>query len=958
MTSRIFIIAALSASFATLAACSSPEPAPQTTASSDQPATTYNLETATWMHDASDLKPEDGVIFGQLGNGMRYIIMQNDRPENTASMRLRIDAGSLNEADNQRGISHFLEHMAFNGSENVPEGEMIKILERFGLAFGPDTNAFTSFDQIQYQLDLPSTEQDMLDTGFFLMRETASNLTLDPEAIDKERGVIASEARARNSVGLRAALQSTRFQLPDTIAADRFPIGDLDVIATADRERFVEIYHASYRPERATFVIVGDFDPETIRARIKESFGDWQGVGTAPPTPDIGSVDADRPTEADVFYDPDTSTSVSIRIIKPHSRLPDTAAQRRQNLIEAIGHGVLNRRFAALARQPDAPFIGAGAGDSNSFNIAKSVAVTASTTPNGWQDGLAAIEQELRRAIDYGFSQAEIDEQLANIRTGIENRIDQFGTRLTPSLARQLAGSVNETVFTTPASGLERFEKTATSLTPDMVHEAFKAQWTGANPLLQLSTNEQSPTAREDLLAAYQASLAVPVTAPIAQEKQTFAYTDFGPAGAIISDTRIDDLGVRMIQFENNVRLNIKTTDFEDAIIRVSTLIGGGELEFPQELDGLGALFGFFSAGGLEAHTVDQLQTLLAGRSVSFNFGADGRYFGSNIATTPDDFELQMQLLTAMITAPGFRPEAEQQYSQAIAAFYQTIDAEPGGVAAQFVPRILRSGDTRYGLASEENLLKRNFAELRSVTMRAFSEGAIEIGIVGDIDEQAAIDTVARTFGALPTRLADPLEFDAARQVKFPADRAPITLTHAGLPDKALAMVYWPTDSRADQKTNSTQSLLRSVMRLKLTETLREELGATYSPSADSVRSPIFDGYGYLSASSNVKPEDVDLVMTAIDEIATSMATGGITEDELQRARQPALENIEEQLENNSVWLGYIDTAQTDPDFLAEIRTRADAYKSITLDDLTAMAAQYLKPEAALKIRVIPEDKD
>ena len=955
MTLRTLIITALLAGGAACSKADKSEPASTATVA---PEASYDLDAVDWMHEASDLTPEEGVIFGKLDNGMRYIIMANDTPENTASIRMRIDAGSLDETDNQRGISHFLEHMAFNGSQNVPEGEMIKILERFGLAFGPDTNAFTSFDQIQYQLDLPSVDEDMLDTGFFLMRETASNLTLDPEAIDKERGIIASEARSRNSVGLRAALQSMQFLFPDTIAADRFPIGDLEVIATAERERFVEIYEASYRPDRATFVIVGDFDAETIRTKIEDSFADWIATGSLPAKPEIGTVDAERATEADFFYDPDTSTSVTISVVKPHGRLPDTSAQRRQNLIEAIGHGILNRRFGTLARQADAPFIGAGSGDSKSFNIARNIRVTASTTPDGWAEGLAAIEQELRRALDFGFSQAEIDEQLANIRTGIENQVDQFGTRQTPSLARSLAGTVNETVFTTPESGLARFDKVVETLTPEIVHEAFKAQWADANPLLQLSSNIDNPTAREDLLAAYRASTEVAVEAPIAQEQQSFAYTNFGPAGRVVSDTRIEDLDVRMVQFENNVRLNIKTTDFEDAIIRISTLIGGGELEFPQELDGLGALLGFFPSGGLEAHTVDQLQSILAGHSVAFSLGAGSQSFGSNVATTPDDFELQMQLLTAIITAPGFRPEAEQQYRQAIAAFYETIDAEPAGVAAQHVPRILHSGDTRYGLASEEDLLSRTFSELKSVTKRAFEEGAIEIGIVGDIDEQTAIEVVARTFGALPVRAAEPREFASARNVKFPADKTPITLTHAGLADKAQASVYWPTDSRADQKTNATQTLLRSVLRLKLTEILREELGATYSPTATSQRSPIYSGYGYLSASSAVEPQDVDRVMAAIDMIALDMASGGISEDELQRARQPILENIEEQTQNNGVWLRYIDTAQTDPEFLAEIRTRADAYTSVTLEDLTAMAQQYLRPEAALKIRIVSENWD
>lgn len=917
----------------------------------------FDLENAIWPQDASDIAPDPAVTFGQLPNGMRYIIMANDTPEQTAAMRLSIDAGSLNERDDQSGLSHFLEHMAFNGSTHVPEGEMIKILERHGLAFGPDTNAFTSFDQIQYQLDLPSIAEDVLETGFFLMRETASELTLDPEAIDKERGVIKSEARARNSVGLRNFISAANFLTPDMPLASRLPIGDADVIANAPVERFREIYDAYYRPENAVFVLVGDIDVAAMEARIKETFGDWQGRGAPGPGADFGSVDERRSLEADVYTEPDMTTSVTISYVRKTTKKPDTVAERRQGQIDALGHRILNRRFSSLSRAPDAVFISAGSGSTSTFDVSETVQVSASTTAENWEASLALIEQELRRALEHGFTQAELDEQLANTRTSLENQVDQAGTRHSTSLAGTLASAANDFVFTSPEDSLARFNVYADEITPAMVHEAFKAQWTGGGPFLRLTNNAPIEGAKDKLTATYKASQSVPVTAPEDKVSQSFAYTDFGPAGKIIADTRIEDLNIRILQFENNVRLNLKVTDFEDAIIRIETSIGGGNLEFSDAPDGLLGLFSSnaYVLGGLEAHTIDELQTLLAGRSVSIAFDSGADSFGSSVATTPDDFELQMEILTALITAPAYRPEALGQLHKSFESFYISLDAEPGGIAARDVPRILYSGDKRFGIAPQEELTARTFEELKSVLERPLREGAIEIGIVGDFDEDAAIAIVARTFGALPTRNADPLPFTEARKARFPADRTPITLRHAGLADKALALVYWPTTDDSDQKRTYTQRLLRSIFQLKLTDELREKLGATYSPSANSQNSSVFPGYGYLSAASEVEPGDVDLVFDAINTITLDMAAGDITEDELQRARQPILENIEESIRNNGTWMGIVSTAQTKPDYLDRQRTVAEVYRAITTQDIITAAGQYLKPEAALQIRIISD---
>ena len=423
-----------------------------------------------------------------------------------------------------------------------------------------------------------------------------------------------------------------------------------------------------------------------------------------------------------------------------------------------------------------------------------------------------------------------------------------------------------------------------------------------------------------------------------------------------MSDSVIEDLGIRQIVFANNVRLNIKQTDFEDGVVRASLRFGSGGLEMPRDIDGLDVLMAnFFAQGGLEAHSLDELQTILAGKTVSSSLGMGDDYFGSYTSTTPEDLELQMQVWAAFLTAPGYRPEGEAQWRQIIGVFYPTLDAEPAGIAARDVDRIIHDGDVRFGFASEEDLAARNYAELKAAVGRAFREGAIEIGIVGDVEEQAAIDAVASTFGALPERRAEPMVFEDALHVSFPADRTPITLKHAGLANKAMSMSFWPTTDDSDFRTDVMLDLLAEVMSLKATDVLREELSATYSPQVWSSTSDVFEGYGYITVRAEVEPQDVDKIYTALAGITKSMREGAISADDLLRARKPILENIEENLEDNGTWLGLADNAQTRPDRLDRFRTATDMYNSITAEELIAAANTYLGEGADLKIRIISD---
>lgn len=913
---------------------------------------------AAWRFDRSDLIPDPTVRFGVLPNGMRYAIMKNAKPQHSASIRLRFAIGSVMESEAQRGIAHFLEHMAFNGSTHVPEGEMVKLLERKGLAFGADTNASTGFTETVYKLDLPQVSDDLVDTGLFLMREVAGELKLDPGAIDRERGIILGEKRARDNYSLRSFIDVAQFFVPGTPVSKGLPIGSEQVIRTAKPAAFRDLYERYYTPSRATLVIVGDFDPAAIEAKIRARFSNWKARGPAGPDVPRGAIDADRPGAAHLFVDKDVPTSATLALVKPYDNDPDTRARRARDLVTALGNAIVNRRIARLQADPVASFTSGSASTGPFVSTATLSSVSVSAKDRDWKAALGIGERELRRALQFGFTQSEIDEQLAALRRILENAVAQAPTRNSSALAEGLVATLEDTrIFTTPQSALDRFNALAPTITPETVTAAFRKAWSGGNMLVHVANNEAIEGGEPAIEQAWRESAKVAVAAPGAGTAKAFAYTDFGPPGTIAEDRRVADLDIREIRFANNVRLNLKRTDFEKGRVRVSLRIGGGAAALPAQPDGL-AMFmhGAFSAGGTSAHSVDDLRSILAGRTVSGNLGAGSDAFGGGYATVPQDLELQLQLLAAMVTAPGYRAEGEAQWRNQVGVIYPTLDSQPAAIVGRDVARILASGDTRFGLPKEADAKARGYAELKPLVESALAHDAIEIGIVGDVDEAAAIAAVAKTFGALPPRAAERPDYGALRPVSFPASRARLTLTHSGKPNQAIALSYWPTTDGMDPVTEAQLTMLGRILQLLMTDELREKLGATYSPQAGSFASSLYRGYGYLSVSSNVEPGAIPAVNAAVDRVAARLGRIPLDADVMLRARKPLLEAIERSRRENSAWIGLIDEAQSQPRDLDDFRTQAARISAVTPAQIRALAQRYLTPGAELRIGIVPRE--
>ena len=921
-------------------------------------ATPHGWDPAQWELEDSEFEPEAGWHFGKLDNGLRYIIRRNDRPENTALVRMEIAAGSLDERPDERGYAHYVEHMAFNGSANVPEGEMIKLLERLGLAFGADTNAFTSFDRTQYKLDLPRADEELLDTALMLMRETASELTISEEAVQREKGVILSERRVRNTYSLQNVIDSLEFAFPDALLPARLPIGTEETLEAADAAKLRAFWEREYVPADTVVVVVGDFDPAMVEAKIAEHFASWTPA-VSPDQPDAGPVRPDYAGATDIYLDPALTETLTLTRHAAYVDRPDSVEARNQAMLRAIGTGVVSRRLQKLQRSEDPPFQGVNFSTSDFFESGRSTTLTIASEEGQWKRALDAGLDEYRRALIHGFSESEIAEQVAVRRTRYENAVANAATRSNANFAAQaLSMASGEAVAAGPQDTLARFEALVPSITPASVLKAMRDDAIPLDdPLIRYSGKTMPEGGAEALREAVETAMAREVAPPETTAAAQFAYTDFGEPGVVVEDSRTAELDIRTIRFANGVMLNLKPTELEDDRVRVQLTIDGGSMLSSAENPLATELTGLYTAGGLGQHSRDELQSILAGRSVGAQIGAGGDVFSGAATTTPRDLQLQLQLMTAYLTDPGYRSEGLGQWKKSLPDFFARLGRTPGSALGEGLGPILSDGDPRFTRQPLEAYQALDYDVLRAAIGERLAKGAMEIAIVGDFDEQQAIDFVAATFGALPAREETFRPYDEGQRARgFTDRRETFVLTHGGEADQAIVTMVWPTDDDEDWERTSRLTLLSRVMRLALTDKLREELGQTYSPTASSSPSSTYDDYGIFRIGAAVDVAQVEAAEAALVETVRMLIDEGPDQDMVDRARRPLLEGLENRLKTNSGWMAFVSRAQGEPESIARFLQARERQLAITPAELQQFAARYLDPETAVRIRVLPEE--
>lgn len=912
-----------------------------------------------WAHETSDLKPDPSITFGTLSNGIRYAIMPNAEPPKRISMRLYVDAGSLMENEQQQGLSHFIEHMAFNGTKNFPAGEMVEYFQRLGMSFGGDTNAHTSFKETVYKLELPKPELDMVDQGMLLFRDYADGMLMSQEEIEKERGVILSELITRDSAEWRTQKEAYKFALPDSLISKRFPIGKKEVIKGAGRPEFMNYYNKWYTSDRMALVIVGDVKPKEIVPIITKHFSSMSAPKITKEDPDLGKITVGRGVITKTHYEKEASeTSVSIEVVKPYSWEPDDTSKNINNLNLIFANSIINNRISEITKKEGAPITGGGSYAQEFMDFAKFASIYVTCDPENWEGALTVAEQEIRRAVTHGFNNAEFSEVKANLLNAYEQADRSSASRKSRALADSLTRSISMgKVFSSPNQDLGWIKENISKINKTTCYEALKKAWEVKDRQIFIGGNIQLTKADNKILEVYKKSSGIDV-APLKEEIQSeFAYKSFGEAGQIVERVKDEELGVTQIRFKNNVRLNIKKTDFAKDSILIGGRIGSGMLSMPKGKPGLSIVASsIFNAGGLVKHSADQLRRIFAGKIVSGSFSVGDDAFTYSGKTNQKDFSDTMHLMTAYLVEPGYREEAFRQFNNQLDPIYNQITHTPMGVFQDRVDRFLKSNDYRSGFPKRSELENISKDDVQGWLQPMLENGYLEVGVVGDFNEQEVIRVASKTIGALPTRSSQKNRLNNNRKIKFPSLGQEKEFDFQSEIPKAMVGVYWPTEDIWDISRTRRLSVLGTVFADRLRSKVREELGQAYSPYARHIPSDTYDGYGYLMSILTVDPTQTQKIAEVVRDIGVDLSTKGIEEDELERAIKPLLNSIDQQLRQNSYWLRTVAlSSQEFPQKLQWAKTMVDDYQNITIQEVNELAKKYLNAEKSVIIKVVPQ---
>ena len=908
---------------------------------------------------------DPAVRQGVLPNGLRYAILRNPRPDGAASLRLLIKAGSFEEADDERGLAHFLEHMAFNGTRHFAEGALQARFADAGIAFGRDQNATTNSFGTTYSLDINVADDARLGLAFDWLSDVADGLTFDPDAIEREKGVVLAEHDRRQGPARDYQKRYQAFVAPNLRGPARLAIGEVEDIRRIDAARLTRFRDLWYRPDNAFLVVVGDINETEIEARIQAAFGPWRIEGAPGVRAVALSPNPVRPLAVMVAAERQQGSGINVCRTQPYlQRGPDTLARRDFYIARNMWLSIANRRLARLAQTANPPFVNAAFSTSG---WAREAAYTClNITPGSdrrWREALVAAVDELHRLEAHGVRGDEIERNLLAQSRANAEAVANAETRFSRALAGALLNSeegyqLDGTGFTTPMETQRLFDLVAPGMTPERVNAAFRADWSGSAPLIAVTM--PSPPSERAVRGAWSAAdrrrAPPPSTAPVSE---AWAYGDFGPVAEPVSREEIAAPGFVRLRFGNGVVMNFKSVAFTRDNVQVSVQFGDGLRELdPKDQNPGRFATQFFPLGGLGRHSVMDMADLFPGRRYQQTLSLWNDVFVMRGSTRPADLELQLQMLAAAFTDPGFRSDFDSARATGVANIYRQLRTEPALVASEAFLTAVQPGNPR-SLPSRATVLGWNEDTFRQILSPALTAAPIEITLVGDIDEAVAVRLAGATFGALPARAPRDARRPDAWFLRYPAAVEPVLADHDGSPERGYVGLTWPlfVGSPERRREQRALSLLRAVLSDKIRDEVRERLGASYAPSVSMTLLDDAD-QGALQFAVETRPDQIEAVRAAVMDVVSRVAAGDIEAVDIEAARRPALDAALTERETNTWWLQTLDGSNRNPQGLQDALDWTETYRSLTVEEVRAVAAQWLSaPPIVIEVRpgaVIP----
>jgi zinc protease len=901
---------------------------------------------------------DPNTTYGKLDNGLTYYIRPNKRPENRAELRLVVRVGSIVEDADQQGLAHFVEHMAFNGTKNFKKQELVNYLESIGVKFGPHLNAYTSFDETVYMLQVPTDSAKQLQTGIQILEDWAHNLSFDETEIDKERGVVREEWRSNRGAWARMNDATFPVMFKGSRYAERLPIGKVEVIDTAKYETVRRFYKDWYRPDLMSVIAVGDFDRTQVEALIRKHFSRIPAA-TSPRPREQYPVPDQPGTDAIVAVDVEADmANVDIMYRHPVSS-HRTESDYRDQLVEELFSSLLNERLEELRSQPNPPFAFAFGGTSSMASAKEFFNLSAFGPEDKVQQAFEAIATEAERVRAHGFTATELERQKKEILRNLEK---QYEERDKTESGRMVWGYVSHALDRDFVPGIEEEYQLASRMVPGIrleeINRLAAELITRENRVISVQAPEKKdvrmPTEKE-LIAALEGVERRPVTAY--RDEVSSAPLMMAPASAakVVAELRNEKLGLVEWKLANGVRVIVKPTSFKnDEVVMRAYSPGGSSLVTDDAVyDAISSASSVIGQSGVGEFDKVGLSKKLAGQVAYVSPMVSWYHEGMRGGASPKDIETMMQLTNLYFTAPRADSGAFNMHKTMMSTFAKNMGATPEGRMQDTLQVTLAQYHPRSKPFSQKSLddmdLRKSYEFYRD---RFADAGDFTFIFVGNIDTSAFKPLVARYLGTLPSTGRVEQWRDVGS--RYPKGRIEKTI-NAGIEPKSQVRVVMTGDFEWTDENRHLLTSTAAVLRIMLREVLREEMGGTYGVMVNASPSHVpVDNYrvdvGFGCAPERV-PELTRAMMATID----SLKRYGPSEANLQKVKEAQRRERETKLKENGYWADQIETAirnGSDPMAIIEEEEMIDA---LTTAKIKEAANRFFDAANSVKVVLYPQ---
>ena len=949
--------AALVLLLAGLLSCRTVEPAGGALAKAPEAGARAAAPATALIPSEEPLPLDPAVLAGTLKNGLRYYIRANTEPENRAELRLIVDAGSVLETEEQKGLAHFLEHMAFNGTAGFRKQEIIDFLESIGMRFGPEVNAYTGYEETVYMLTVPTEDPAVINKAVRILEEWAHRISFEPEEVDRERPVIIEEWRLGRGADARMRDQQIPVLYKDSRYAVRRPIGELAVIEAADAEDLKAFYRDWYRPELMTVVAVGDFDPAWMEAALKDSFSRLQGSADAPERPRFSVPPHSEPLFAPAV-DPE-ATSARVGLYIKHPALPlRTVADFRLMLTEYLYNGMLNRRLEEVSRQPEAPFLAAYSFNQRSVRPVELYALAASVQETRIAAGLEALLTEAERVRQHGFTASELERQKAEVLDWFEN---SFLERENIPSNRWAEALVDTALMSEALPSIELEHELAMEMLPDISLgevNRLAERWLTAENRVILANAPEKPGLQVPDAAALAAILrqvegrSVSAYQDLVADRPLLAAS-LEPA-PILQETGIPELGVTEWLLGNGVRVLLKPTDFRaEEVLLAAFSPGGHSLAADEDYPAAVTAAGILAEGGVGDFSLTELEKKLAGIQAEVSPWIGDLYEGLRGSAVPEDLESLLQLVYLTFTSPRLDLEAYRTYKERLSARLKNRASSPEAVFFDTVQALITQNHLRGRPWTPATLNELDpAASLRVYRERFADAGDFVFFLVGSFDAETIRPLVSRYLGNLPA--SGRVESWRDTGVDPPRGVVEKEVYQGREPKSRVEIIFsgeqeWSLERRLEMK------VLAEILDIRFRELLREEAGGTYSVGVQAFTAHYPDQEYQVAVGFGTAPEQAQTLTAMLLADIEALKADGPSEENLAKVREILKRERETSLKENDFWLQQLQfyTAHgLDPRLLLSFEERL---ASVSAEAVRRTAAGTLDPADTVRVFLYPE---